>query len=118
MAKISQKKFKLACVGSGGIQAAIAKKLDVARSTVTVYLQKHSEMREFVEEAGEIILDVAERNINKKIVDGDESASRWKLERKGKARGYAPKQEMEVRGMVATLTKEERESEIKRLLKR
>ncbi len=104
MTRINKKKFKEACGGSGGVQTVIARSIGVTRQAITEYLKKHPEMRKFVEQEGEKIIDVAEHNINKKIVDGDVETSQWALtnRKRGKMRGYGHKQEMEVTGTAAT----------------
>ena len=104
MARINKKKFKEACTGSGGVQTVIAKSIGVTRQAIGLYLKKHPDMRKFVDEEGEKVIDVAEHNINKKIVEGDVEISQWALtnRKRGKARGYGHKQEMEVTGTAAT----------------
>ena len=61
-------------------------------------------MREFIDEEGEKIMDVAEHNIDRDIVAGDVDSSKWALtnRKRGKERGYGHKQEMEVTGTAAT----------------
>lgn len=104
MARITKKKFKEACTGSGGVGTVVAKSMGVTRGAVYHYLKKHPDMKKFLEEEGEKIIDVAEHNINKKIVEGDVDVSQWALtnRKRGKVRGYGHKQEMEVTGTAAT----------------
>ena len=98
MARITKKKFKEACRGSGGVGAVVAKSIGVTRGAIYHYLKKHPEMKEFLDEEGEQILDVAEHNIDQAIVAGDLDRSQWALtnRKKGKARGYGPRQEFDV----------------------
>ena len=98
MARITKKKFKEACKGSGGVQAVVAKAIGVTRQAVGLYLKKHPDMRDFLESEGEQIMDVAEHNIDKKIVEGDIDSSQWALvnRKKGKARGYGSRHEFDV----------------------
>ena len=98
MTRINKKNFKEACKGSGGVQTIIAKAIGVTRGAITKYLNKHPEMRSFVEEEGEKIMDVAEHNIDRDIVAGDVDSSKWALtnRKRGKARGYGIKQEFDV----------------------
>lgn len=97
MARITKKKFKQACEGSGGVGSVVAKVIGVTRSAIYHYLKKHPEMRKFLDEEGEKIIDVAEHNIDKEIVEGNIEISQWALtnRKRGKARGYGPKKELE-----------------------
>ncbi len=54
-------------------------------------------MRKFLDDEGEQILDIAEHNIDKEIIAGNIEASMWALlnRKRGKARGYGPKQEID-----------------------
>jgi len=98
MTRITKSRFKTACKGSGGVQAVVAKALGVTRQAVGLYLKKHPDMKDLLEEERDNILDVAEHNIDKKIVEGDIDASEWALvnRKRGKARGYGTKQELNV----------------------
>ena len=99
MTRINKKNFKEACIGSGGVQTIIAKAIGVTRGAITKYLNKHPEMRKFVEEEGEKIVDVAEHNIDRDIVAGDVDSSKWALtnRKRGKVRGYGAKTELDVK---------------------
>jgi len=100
--KIIKKKFKEACKGSGGVQAIIAQRLGVTRQSLSTYLKKNPELIEKVEEELDIIIDIAERNIDREIIAGDVEISKWALlnRKRGKARGYGPKQELEHEGEI------------------
>jgi len=106
MAKINQKTFKEALKNSGGNQARIADKLEVTRQAVGLYLKKNPKMRELLEIEAELVIDISEDNIDTEImVHKDVDSSKWKLlnSKRGKARGYGFKQEMEhTGGMSAT----------------
>ncbi len=97
MTKITIKKFKKACIGSGGIQAVVARAMGVTRQSLSVYLKKNSDLRDFLENEGEQVMDVAEHNIDREIMIGDVETSKWALlnRKRGKARGYGPKQEFD-----------------------
>ena len=97
MTKINKKNFEIASKGSGGVGAVVARVLGVTRQAIYIYLKKHQEMREFLDEESQQILDIAEHNIDKEIMAGNIEASMWALlnRKKGKARGYGPRQEME-----------------------
>ena len=100
MTRINKKNFKEACKGSGGVQTIVAKAIGVTRQAISIYLKKHPEMRKFLDEEGEKIMDVAEHNIDREIVAGDIDVSQWALtnRKRGKARGYGLKQEVEHSG--------------------
>ncbi len=100
MARITKKKFREACKGSGGVQTIVAKALGIIRQSVSAYLKKHPEMRKYLDAEGDKIIDVAENNIDRDIVSGDIDSSKWALlnRKRGKERGYGPKQEVEHSG--------------------
>ncbi len=103
MARINQKTFKEALKNSGGNQARIALKLEVTRQAVGLYLKKNPKMRELLEQEAEMIIDIAEDNVNTDImVHRDVDSSKWKLlnSRRGKDRGYGAKNEIEHSGKV------------------
>ena len=98
MARISKKKFKEACKGSAGVQTVIAKSIGVTRGAIFLYLKRHPEMRKFLDEEGDKLVDIAEHNIHKEIVAGSIDDS-WKLllnSKRGKTRGYGQRQEFDV----------------------
>ena len=106
MARISKKKVKKAIKASGGVQAVVAKAIGVTRQSMSVYFKKNPDMRSLLDEEAEQIMDVAEHNLDKKIVDGDVEVSKWALtnRKKGKARGYGLKQEVEHSGDIIPTT--------------
>ena len=118
MAKVNTKTFQMALKGSGGNQSIIAQAIGVTRGAISIFVNKNPKMRKLLNSEAELILDVAENNIDKAIMHQDVDSSKWKLmnSKKGRERGYGIKQEVELSGNINTLTKEERESEIKRLL--
>jgi len=97
MSRINKKNFEAACKGSGGVGAVLARALGVTRQAIYIYLRRHPEMRKFLDEEGEQILDIAEHNIDKEIIAGNIESSMWALlnRKRGKARGYGPKQEID-----------------------
>ena len=100
MAKINQTTFKKALEGSGGNQSTIAQKLQVSRAAITKFLNKNPSMRELVNTEAERIIDVAENVIDADIVKGKNiDSAKWKLlhSKRGKARGYGPRQEMDLK---------------------
>ena len=116
MTKLSIKKFKDALVGSHGIQAIIAKRCQVDRSTITNFLDKHPKLRKVCILERERIIVVAENRLFKSADDGQKWAVDKVLSTIGKSRGYVETQDIKIAGNISTLTKEERSAEIKRLL--
>lgn len=99
MAKVNIKTFKEALKNSGGNQARIAEKLEVSRPAINQFLKKRPKMRELLEEEAELVIDIAEDNIDIDIVvHKDVDSSKWKLlnSKRGKARGYGQKQELDI----------------------
>ncbi len=120
MAKVNIKTFKKALENSGGNQSIIAQRLKVGRSTITIFLNKNPKMRALCEIEAERIIDVAENVLDHDITTNKNvDSAKWKLNnsKRGKARGYGLKQEIELAAAIATseFTKEELEAEIKRL---
>ena len=100
MTRITQKTFKAALIDSGGNQSTIAQKIGVTRGAVNIYLSKNPNMRELLEIEAERIIDVAENVIDHDIVTNKNiDSSKWKLlhSKKGKARGYGVKQELDIK---------------------
>ena len=100
MTKITIKTFTKALEGSGGNQSTIAQKIGVTRGAITIFLSKHPKMRELLNTEAERIIDVAENVIDADIVKGKNiDSAKWKLlhSKRGKARGYGPRQEMDLK---------------------
>jgi hypothetical protein len=76
-----------------GIIMYAAKRLKVDRMTLSRYMEKHPELQEVREEASEVLVDIAERHLEKNIKAGEMKTIRWYLDRKGKNRGYATRVE-------------------------
>ena len=93
MTKLSIKKFKIALPGSHGVQALIAKKCGVERSTITNFLDKHPEMRKLCLLEREKIIDVSENRLFKAADNGEKWAIDKILSTIGKGRGYITSQE-------------------------
>lgn len=95
--------------GSGGIMLTVARRLGCDWMTAKKYVNLWKSTKAAFESESEKILDVAEsvlqRNIqlayrrqNETQVPVDSGDAKWLLSRKGKARGYADKSEVEVGG--------------------
>ena len=95
MTKINEKNFKIALKDSFGIQILIAKRLNVDRSTIVDYLERHPQFRKDLDLEKEKIVDKAESVLFQKISDNDLDSSKWVLSRLGKNRGYSEKHEIE-----------------------
>lgn len=99
MTRINQKTFKLALENSGGNQSIISKKIGVTRGAVTKFLNKYPKMKELCNIEGERIIDVAENILDHDITKGKSlDSAKWKLlnSKRGKARGYGAKTELDV----------------------
>ena len=121
MTRITKTNFKKAAKNSGGNQARIAEKLEVTRAAVNQFIKRHPELRQIIDDEAEYVLDIAEDCIDTDIlIRKDVKTARWKLmnSKSGRARGYGQRQEVAIEEHLATtsLTKEERQAEIKRLL--
>ena len=110
MARDFDRETVLAAIeGSGGIVLAIASRLGCAWHTAKSYVTKWESTRRAFEDESEKVLDRAESLIRRNIDLGlkhqqdygeivDSGDAKWLLSRKGKARGYADKSEVEVAG--------------------
>lgn len=135
MTKITIKLFKSIISGTGGIQTVIARRLKVEDSSVRKFLDRNPKMRELQDQEREKEVDNAEQEIfsqlrlgttketshlkyNKDFVKIRGDAAYKILKNLGKKRGWFEKQELEIEGQINTLslTKEECEEEVKRLL--
>lgn len=79
---------------SGGIVSAAAQSLRCSRQTVYMHLKKHPEVKAAQEEGDEAITDMAEVKLIKKIKDENLKAIIFRLETKGRKRGYVKRQEL------------------------
>jgi len=120
MTKLSKKKVRNAIPGSFGIRAIIAKKCEVERGSITKFLQKekNQDLIKEIEEERDKVLDIGEKKLIELVDRGEFQAVKFLLSTKGKSRGYIEKQEIEIAGNLSILTKEERQAEIKRLLRK
>jgi hypothetical protein len=90
--------FINAIPGTGGVISIIADKVGCAWNTARKYIQDHPTVQRALENERERVVDKAESNVIKAVVDGDLQTSKWLLTMKGGDRGYAPKQRHEVSG--------------------
>ncbi|HUU87351.1 MAG TPA: hypothetical protein VMX17_06325 [Candidatus Glassbacteria bacterium] len=103
MTRITKKNFKEALKNTGGNQSRIAEKLEVSRQAVSLFLQRNLDMKLLHEEENDLLYDMAEDNVAIDVmVHKDTDESKWLLlnSKKGRARGYGQKTEIEHVGDV------------------
>ena len=83
-----------ACEGTGGIKALVAQKLGCDRATVWRYAQRYKTVQRALEQADETLTDVAEAKTIQLIHSGYWPAIKYRLDTKGKDRGYTERQEV------------------------
>lgn len=88
MSKKTDNAILEAIKGSGGIMSTIARKLGVTWHTADSWIRESGELMEALKDEKEIILDMAESTLLKKIKEGDEQSAKWYLSKIGKLRGY------------------------------
>lgn len=98
--KITQEQMLEAIKNSQGLISKIQRKLEatlqetICWETVERYIHKWESCEKAVKAEKEAMLDVAENNIFKELVNGDTATSKWYLKMKGKERGYIETQEI------------------------
>ena len=92
--KISKEQMLEAIQGSQGLVSKIQRKLEailgekISWDTTEKWIHKWPEAETAVKNEKEAMLDIAENNIFKDMVNGDTATSKWYLRMKGKERGY------------------------------
>ena len=92
--KISKEQMLEAIQGSRGLVSKIQRKLEailgekISWDTTEKWIHKWEEAETAVKNEKEAMLDIAENNIFKDMVNGDTATSKWYLRMKGKERGY------------------------------
>ena len=92
--KISKEQMLEAIQGSQGLVSKIQRKLEailgekISWDTTEKWIHKWEEAETAVKNEKEAMLDIAENNIFKDMVNGDTATSKWYLRMKGKERGY------------------------------
>ena len=71
----------------------IARDIGVSRNTLYKYLRE--ELNVDYKDAREAMLDVAESRLLKNVLDGNQNAIEFLLDRQGKSRGYGEKQQLD-----------------------
>lgn len=100
--RITKKALVAAIKGSRGNISEVARRLGFARNTVYTSIERMN-LWGSVEDEREMLLDDAELAVQEIMLQGEEEKNRLKaamftLERRGKHRGWAPKQETEISG--------------------
>ena len=92
--KITKEQMLEAIQGSNGLVSKIQRKLEailgqkISWDTTEKWIHKWEEAETAVKNEKEAMLDIAENNIFKDMVNGDTATSKWYLRMKGKERGY------------------------------
>lgn len=92
--KITKEQMLEAIQGSQGLVSKIQRKLEailgekISWDTTEKWIHKWEEAEKAVKNEKEAMLDIAENNIFKDMVNGDTATSKWYLRMKGKERGY------------------------------
>lgn len=81
---------------SFGVRATIAHRLQVTRQTVMNYEKRWAKVREAMAEEENTILDIAERQLYMRVVNGQEWAVKYMLNNRGRARGWGQQNDIEV----------------------
>lgn len=91
---VTKQQLLEAIEGSQGLVSKIQRKLmaaigeKISWDAVDRLVHKYPEAEEAVKAEKEAMLDIAENNIFKDVVNGDTATSKWYLRMKGKERGY------------------------------
>lgn len=92
--QFSAQQFLDAIPGTGGIIAAIAKRVGCAWHTAKKYIENHPTVHAAYEDECESVLDLAEAKTIEAIRNGDTQMIRYYLSTKGKRRGYTERTEI------------------------
>ena len=100
--KITKEQMLEAIQGSQGLVSKIQRKLEailgekISWDTTEKWIHKWEEAETAVKNEKEAMLDIAENNIFKDMVNGDTATSKWYLRMKGKERGYIETSEVQM----------------------
>lgn len=92
--QFTEAQLKAALWEAGGIYSKAAEYLGTTRQAVWFRVKNSPVLIDWMREIEEAILDTAEGGIHGAIKCGDMQTTRWFLERKGKVRGFANRQEL------------------------
>ena len=102
--KITKEQLLQAIEGSQGLVSKIQRKLEtilnekISWDTTEKWIHKWEETETAVMNEKESMLDIAENNIYKEMVNGDTATSKWYLRMKGKERGYEDTAKLQLDG--------------------
>lgn len=77
-----------------GVVTTACKQVGINRSTHYDWLKNDEEYKDQVKALENIVLDFAESQLHKQILDGNTTATIFLLKTKGKSRGYIERQEV------------------------
>jgi 3,4-dihydroxy-2-butanone 4-phosphate synthase len=86
--KFTLEQMKDALEKAAGVIVVAANSLHCSRRTITNYLQRHPELKEFLEDLTETNLDIAVSNVYLGIRQRDKFYTVYYLNNKGGSRGY------------------------------
>jgi len=101
-----------------GIVSSAAKQVGINNSTHYEWLKKDKVYKKAVEESEFILKDFGENALFKLISSGNPQSVIFFNKTRNRDRGYSESIKIEHSGKIETLTKDERETEIRRLLKK
>ncbi len=96
-----------------GIVTTACKMVDIARSTLYLWVSTDEEYKEAVEAIADLTLDFVESQLHKQIQKGEVTSTIFYLKTKGKKRGFIEKQEIEHSGNMQVNWVEEKTYEAK-----
>lgn len=102
--KITKEQMLEAIQGSQGLVSKIQRKLEtilgekISWDTTEKWIHKWEDAETAVKNEKEAMLDIAENNIFKEMVNGDTATSKWYLRMKGKERGYEDTAKLQLDG--------------------
>lgn len=79
---------------TAGMVYLAARRLDCNPKTLYRRIKNSPALQEAIEKQEGELLDIAESQLRRKIVDGDADTIKWWLPRKGKKRGYGDRSEL------------------------
>jgi len=80
--------------------STVAEELGLPRARVYERIRKSPRLQSVLQQARETIKDIAERNIFRKVMQGDIATSQWLLARLARERGYGDKIEQITTGTI------------------
>jgi predicted transcriptional regulator len=94
MAKITIQNFRKALKGSRGVYSTIAKRLDVNRSAITLYIQRNEKIIKEINEEKNQLTDLAKN----RFIEAIENREKWAIEMELKSRDpeYVERKELDL----------------------